>query len=570
MPRGPSPGAGVARPGTGAGTSGAPTTGTRPTRAPTAGRRFRHGCAPGRLDRGLGRIIVASWYPRGRPGAGATRSPSRLPRTRPRPPVGSPAVPLTLRSPTTRRGPPGRQGPAPHRAGPDGGGRGHHRGRLRADDPGQHLAGALRPGAAPARASWPWAGSTHLANRVFVPDANAVVMPMVFLLNGLGYVMISRIDLALCHVSTCHRATRTTRPCRRPGRPAGWPLYVLTLAVVRRSRDLDRYRYLLLAAGVVLLLLPARPRPRAQHPGRPPVDPDRLLRVPAGGDRQDRPLHLLRLLLRRQARAAHHPDRPPRQPAGPRPPAAGPHRAGLGVRHPRDEPRARHRVLGPAVRPVHRPAVGHHRPDRLPACSASCCSPPGPTSRASTSPRPTSGWRTGSTRGVWPTAAATSSSSPGTRSGSGGIGGTGLGLGQAAYEVPNSNDRLHLRRDRRGDGPARAPPWSWSPSCCWSGAGLRIAQSARSEFAKLVATGLTIIIGFQAFFIIGGIVRLLPAHRHHPALHLLRRLGPHRQLRAGGPAHAHLRRGDGGGRRRRTGPVRARTWSDAGRLLTGS
>ena len=42
------------------------------------------------------------------------------------------------------------------------------------------------------------------------------------------------------------------------------------------------------------------------------------------------------------------------------------------------------------------------------------------------------------------------------------------------------------------------------------GAGLRIAQTARSEFAKLVATGLTLIIGFQAFFIIGGIVRLLP------------------------------------------------------------
>ena len=37
-------------------------------------------------------------------------------------------------------------------------------------------------------------GVTHLANRVFVPDANAVVMPIVFLLNGLGYVMISRID----------------------------------------------------------------------------------------------------------------------------------------------------------------------------------------------------------------------------------------------------------------------------------------------------------------------------------------------------------------------------------------
>ena len=38
-------------------------------------------------------------------------------------------------------------------------------------------------------------GVTHVANRVFAPDANAVVIPIIFLLNGLGYVMISRIDL---------------------------------------------------------------------------------------------------------------------------------------------------------------------------------------------------------------------------------------------------------------------------------------------------------------------------------------------------------------------------------------
>jgi cell division protein FtsW (lipid II flippase) len=42
------------------------------------------------------------------------------------------------------------------------------------------------------------------------------------------------------------------------------------------------------------------------------------------------------------------------------------------------------------------------------------------------------------------------------------------------------------------------------------GAGLRVAQAARSEFAKLTAVGLTMIIGFQAFFIIGGVLRLLP------------------------------------------------------------
>jgi cell division protein FtsW (lipid II flippase) len=42
------------------------------------------------------------------------------------------------------------------------------------------------------------------------------------------------------------------------------------------------------------------------------------------------------------------------------------------------------------------------------------------------------------------------------------------------------------------------------------GAGFHIAQRARSDFSKLVATGLTVIIGFQAFFIMAGVLRLLP------------------------------------------------------------
>jgi len=42
------------------------------------------------------------------------------------------------------------------------------------------------------------------------------------------------------------------------------------------------------------------------------------------------------------------------------------------------------------------------------------------------------------------------------------------------------------------------------------GAGLRIAQTARTDFSRLVATGLTMILGFQAFFIMAGVLRLLP------------------------------------------------------------
>ena len=42
------------------------------------------------------------------------------------------------------------------------------------------------------------------------------------------------------------------------------------------------------------------------------------------------------------------------------------------------------------------------------------------------------------------------------------------------------------------------------------GTGFRVAQTARSDFSRLMATGLTLIIGFQAFFIMAGVTRLLP------------------------------------------------------------
>jgi cell division protein FtsW (lipid II flippase) len=42
------------------------------------------------------------------------------------------------------------------------------------------------------------------------------------------------------------------------------------------------------------------------------------------------------------------------------------------------------------------------------------------------------------------------------------------------------------------------------------GASLRTALVAKSDFAKLLAAGITAAIGFQAFFIMAGVVRLLP------------------------------------------------------------
>jgi cell division protein FtsW (lipid II flippase) len=93
--------------------------------------------------------------------------------------------------------------------------------------------------------------------------------------------------------------------------------------------------------------------------------------------------------------------------------------------------------------------------------------------------------------------------------GSGGIGGSGLGLGVGAYEISNSNTDFIFAVIGEEMGLLGAT-MVLVAFLLLAGAGLRIAQAARSEFAKLTATGLTVIIGFQAFFIIGGIVRLFP------------------------------------------------------------
>ena len=90
------------------------------------------------------------------------------------------------------------------------------------------------------------AAVAHIANRIYAPDANAVLLPLSALLNGLGYVMIARIDSHYARLQ------------------AGWTAigvaaYVVTLVAVRRSRDLDRYRYMLLLAAVALMLAPLVP-----------------------------------------------------------------------------------------------------------------------------------------------------------------------------------------------------------------------------------------------------------------------------------------------------------------------
>ncbi len=86
----------------------------------------------------------------------------------------------------------------------------------------------------------------HVATRRLAPGGDGVLLPIAGLLNGLGYVWIARLDEDLAGL----QATWTA---------VGITAFVVTLAVVRRTRDLERYRYTFMLAGVGLLLLPLVP-----------------------------------------------------------------------------------------------------------------------------------------------------------------------------------------------------------------------------------------------------------------------------------------------------------------------
>jgi peptidoglycan glycosyltransferase len=94
--------------------------------------------------------------------------------------------------------------------------------------------------------------AAHVAIRKFAPDADGTLVPIAGLLNGIGYVFIVRLDEAKAN------------PEGLAGLQAGWAVvgmigFVLTLVVIRRVRDLERYRWTLGLLGVALLLLPLVP-----------------------------------------------------------------------------------------------------------------------------------------------------------------------------------------------------------------------------------------------------------------------------------------------------------------------
>ena len=93
----------------------------------------------------------------------------------------------------------------------------------------------------------------HLVLRRFAPLADPTILPIVALLNGIGYVFITRL------------ANDIDDATQLPGQQATWTAvgvaaFTATLVIVPRITMLDKYRYLAGLTGIILLLLPLLPR----------------------------------------------------------------------------------------------------------------------------------------------------------------------------------------------------------------------------------------------------------------------------------------------------------------------
>ncbi|HXH56224.1 FtsW/RodA/SpoVE family cell cycle protein [Iamia sp.] len=86
----------------------------------------------------------------------------------------------------------------------------------------------------------------HLAVRRLAPGADGTLLPVAGLLNGIGYVFIARLEEDLAGLQALWTGV-------------GIAAFIITLVVVRRPRDLERYRYLALFGGVILIMMPLLP-----------------------------------------------------------------------------------------------------------------------------------------------------------------------------------------------------------------------------------------------------------------------------------------------------------------------
>lgn len=97
-------------------------------------------------------------------------------------------------------------------------------------------------------------GCAHLAIRRFAPYTDPLLLPVVALLNGLGLVMIHRLDLAFRAGDT---ATYPLANQQMLWTLIGVSVFVLVVILLKDHRALARYGYLCGLVGLVLLAIPA-------------------------------------------------------------------------------------------------------------------------------------------------------------------------------------------------------------------------------------------------------------------------------------------------------------------------
>ncbi|MFD9356838.1 FtsW/RodA/SpoVE family cell cycle protein [Streptomyces sp. NPDC060031] len=90
--------------------------------------------------------------------------------------------------------------------------------------------------------------AAHLAVRLRAPYADPLLLPIAVLLNGLGLVLIQRLDATTPGHLTAGGQLRWSA--------LGLALFVLVVAALRDHRVLQRYAYLSVAAALALMLVP--------------------------------------------------------------------------------------------------------------------------------------------------------------------------------------------------------------------------------------------------------------------------------------------------------------------------
>jgi len=98
----------------------------------------------------------------------------------------------------------------------------------------------------------------HLMTRRFAPYADPVLLPLVALLNGLGLVMIYRLDLAAAIKAAANgnKAPALQAPAQLLWTGIALVLFLAVLMIVRDHTVLAKYSYTLLLLGLVFLALP--------------------------------------------------------------------------------------------------------------------------------------------------------------------------------------------------------------------------------------------------------------------------------------------------------------------------